>query len=110
IRLGVRGDRRVPRPSDRCGAGLGRLRNRHRILRIEETPMTVKNAVVRRLHDQRSLGFGGAPIGNLYRSIDDETATAAVTEAWDQGIRYFEDRKSTRLNSSHVSISYAVFC
>src|SRR5699024_11843677 len=23
---------------------------------------------------------------------------------------YFEDRKSTRLNSSHVSISYAVFC
>src|SRR5699024_12388825 len=24
--------------------------------------------------------------------------------------RYFADRKSTRLNSSHVSISYAVFC
>src|SRR5207249_11377010 len=24
--------------------------------------------------------------------------------------RTFEDRKSTRLNSSHVSISYAVFC
>src|SRR5699024_11504432 len=23
---------------------------------------------------------------------------------------YLEDRKSTRLNSSHVSISYAVFC
>src|SRR5437868_7734233 len=28
-----------------------------------------------------------------------------------RGIRSFaEDRKSTRLNSSHVSISYAVFC
>src|SRR5699024_12748818 len=52
--------------------------------------MTVKNAVVRRLHDQRSLGFGGAPIGNLYRSIDDETAIAAVTEAWDQRLRYFD--------------------
>src|SRR5699024_12637649 len=25
-------------------------------------------------------------------------------------IRYQKDRKSTRLNSSHVSISYAVFC
>src|SRR5690606_40261480 len=25
-------------------------------------------------------------------------------------IRYFLDRKSTRLNSSHVKISYAVFC
>src|SRR5438067_8980962 len=24
--------------------------------------------------------------------------------------QYFQDRKSTRLNSSHVSISYAVFC
>src|SRR5690625_4021570 len=26
------------------------------------------------------------------------------------GVRYDEDRKSTRLNSSHVAISYAVFC
>src|SRR5258707_11383883 len=25
-------------------------------------------------------------------------------------IGYFEDRKSTRLNSSHANISYAVFC
>src|SRR5207249_9605374 len=25
-------------------------------------------------------------------------------------VQGFEDRKSTRLNSSHVSISYAVFC
>src|SRR5438477_3508813 len=30
-----------------------------------------------------------------------------VTEA---GLRADEDRKSTRLNSSHMSISYAVFC
>src|SRR5437868_9976871 len=27
-----------------------------------------------------------------------------------RGVRGPEDRKSTRLNSSHVSISYAVFC
>src|SRR5436305_3726385 len=26
------------------------------------------------------------------------------------GIQFLEDRKSTRLNSSHVRISYAVFC
>src|SRR5437868_12904437 len=26
------------------------------------------------------------------------------------GVEIFQDRKSTRLNSSHVSISYAVFC
>src|SRR5690242_21680896 len=28
----------------------------------------------------------------------------------DHGVRADEDRKSTRLNSSHMSISYAVFC
>src|SRR5699024_11597525 len=28
----------------------------------------------------------------------------------DEVLRMVEDRKSTRLNSSHVSISYAVFC
>src|SRR5262245_65074867 len=26
------------------------------------------------------------------------------------GMRFHEDRKSTRLNSSHLGISYAVFC
>ncbi|GIG62473.1 oxidoreductase [Longispora fulva] len=37
-----------------------------------------------------SLGFGAAPIGNLYREIDDETADAAVRAAWDGGVRYFD--------------------
>src|SRR3712207_7627085 len=30
--------------------------------------------------------------------------------AWADGFRPHEDRKSTRLNSSHANISYAVFC
>src|SRR5690606_42076348 len=38
----------------------------------------------------------------------------AVAEAIDKegltGVRWTRDRKSTRLNSSHVKISYAVFC
>src|SRR3712207_8856296 len=28
----------------------------------------------------------------------------------ERGVRVVEDRKSTRLNSSHANISYAVFC
>src|SRR3712207_7315401 len=32
-----------------------------------------------------------------------------VREAYDRGLP-MEDRKSTRLNSSHANISYAVFC
>src|SRR5699024_11528882 len=33
-----------------------------------------------------------------------------VTHDMNEAIKLAEDRKSTRLNSSHVSISYAVFC
>lgn len=36
------------------------------------------------------LGFGGAPLGNLYTAIDDETGYAAVRAAWDGGVRYFD--------------------
>lgn len=36
------------------------------------------------------LGFGAAPIGNLYRAIDDEQAIATVEAAWAGGIRYFD--------------------
>src|SRR5699024_11734307 len=38
------------------------------------------------------------------------TPERAVWEAAGAVASQFEDRKSTRLNSSHVSISYAVFC
>ncbi len=37
-----------------------------------------------------ALGFGAAPIGNLYRAIDDETARLAVAAGWEGGIRYFD--------------------
>ncbi|MFF1398089.1 aldo/keto reductase [Streptomyces sp. NPDC058287] len=37
-----------------------------------------------------SLGFGTAPLGNMFRSIPDEEAAATVEAAWDHGIRYFD--------------------
>src|SRR5699024_12277271 len=40
----------------------------------------------------------------LYAVVNDENSTLKRL------IRKLTDRKSTRLNSSHVSISYAVFC
>src|SRR5699024_11450957 len=40
-------------------------------------------------------------------SVDSETLDDELAKLDDDEI---EDRKSTRLNSSHVSISYAVFC
>jgi D-threo-aldose 1-dehydrogenase len=36
------------------------------------------------------LGFGAAPIGNLYAPVTDAEAQAAVDAAWDCGIRYFD--------------------
>src|SRR5947209_15019427 len=39
-----------------------------------------------------------------------EGAAQAVQGRWSARARASEDRKSTRLNSSHANISYAVFC
>ncbi|SFR89549.1 aldo/keto reductase [Sphingomonas jatrophae] len=36
------------------------------------------------------LGFGGAPLGNMFEAIDDKTAEAALVAAWDSGVRYFD--------------------
>jgi D-threo-aldose 1-dehydrogenase len=36
------------------------------------------------------LGFGAAPIGNLYAPVSDAEAAAAVDAAWEAGIRYFD--------------------
>ena len=36
------------------------------------------------------LGFGAAPIGNLYAEVSDDDAQAALAQAWRRGIRYFD--------------------
>ena len=36
------------------------------------------------------LGFGTAPLGNLYRAIPDEEAEATLDAAWEVGCRYFD--------------------
>src|SRR5689334_23707546 len=48
---------------------------------------------------------GVAFVSSGYPLVDDHDRSSAGREAWNN-----EDRKSTRLNSSHSSISYAVFC
>ncbi len=52
------------------------------------------------------LGFGSAPLGNLYKAISDEEARATLDAAWDGGVRYFDTApfyglglSETRLNS-----------
>src|SRR2546426_7000298 len=59
------------------------------------------------------------PYTTLFRSVvtqaQAQTITAELKSDWDYqtefgAAEYQTDRKSTRLNSSHLVISYAVFC
>src|SRR3712207_6987806 len=52
------------------------------------------------------LFFVSAEKGGLYNMAN--YSNAEVDELWSKA--RVEDRKSTRLNSSHANISYAVFC
>ncbi len=36
------------------------------------------------------LGFGGAPLGDMFERSDDATARATLEAAWDNGIRHFD--------------------
>ena len=36
------------------------------------------------------LGFGGAPLGNLFAPIAESAATDLVARAWAHGVRYFD--------------------
>jgi D-threo-aldose 1-dehydrogenase len=47
--------------------------------------MRVREALLR-----GPLGFGAAPLGNMFRDIPDAEASATVEAAWDQGTRLFD--------------------
>ncbi|MFI9592121.1 aldo/keto reductase [Nonomuraea sp. NPDC052265] len=40
--------------------------------------------------DLPRVGFGGAPIGNLYQAVSGEQARATVDAAWDSGVRLYD--------------------
>lgn len=42
------------------------------------------------LSQQMPLGFGTAPLGNMFRNIPEQEAAATIDAAWEQGVRYFD--------------------
>lgn len=40
--------------------------------------------------DVTAFSFGTAPIGNLFKPIDDQTADAMIRQSWEAGVRYFD--------------------
>src|SRR5207253_10828065 len=63
------------------------------------------------LMPRRPPGSTLFPYTTLFRSPADGVVPAAKPRVFTPGTKtYVADRKSTRLNSSHVASSYAVFC
>ena len=54
------------------------------------------------------MGFGGAPLGNLYRAIPEADAQAAMQTAFDAGIRYFDTAPQYGLGLSEVRFATAM--
>src|SRR5690606_41647189 len=69
-------------------------------------PVVGRNAAVGRVHPRQDGGVTGAG----HRHAVGLIAVARDQALIGQGLEPAGDRKSTRLNSSHVKISYAVFC
>lgn len=54
------------------------------------------------------MGFGGAPLGNLYRRISEDDAQGALQAAWAAGIRYFDTAPQYGLGRSEQRVGTAV--
>ncbi len=54
------------------------------------------------------LGFGGAPLGNLYRKVDEAEAQATLDAAWDAGLRYFDTAPQYGLGRSEERVGRAL--
>ncbi|WP_153768967.1 aldo/keto reductase [Labrenzia sp. CE80] len=72
---------------------------------LAKRPMKVQNGEVLPLTE---MGFGGAPLGNLYRKIPENDAQAALQTAFDLGIRVFDTAPQYGLGRSEERFSKAL--
>ncbi|MBL4767671.1 MAG: aldo/keto reductase [Rhodobacteraceae bacterium] len=66
------------------------------------------NRRTRRAVNLTAMGFGGAPLGNLYRKVTDKDAQAALKAAYDAGIRYFDTAPQYGLGLSEVRFGQGI--
>src|SRR2546426_1903341 len=92
--------------------GEGR-RDRDRPLMVGRAGQPVERRVVRRFDPRAAREGGGGQLGRTGSPSEADTIDRlAAAQQLEHRVRAVddEDRKSTRLNSSHLVISYAVFC
>ncbi|MFC3180634.1 aldo/keto reductase [Cypionkella sinensis] len=56
--------------------------------------------------DFTELGFGAAPIANLYRAISEADAQAVLARAWEAGVRYFDTAPLYGLGLSETRLNH----
>ncbi len=54
------------------------------------------------------LGFGTAPLGNMFRNIPEQEAAATVDAAWEQGVRYFDTAPFYGAGLSEIRLGQAL--
>src|SRR5690625_6007141 len=89
------------RRPDACLADAGYWSEENAALEDDRTELFV--ATTKEWKQRKAQREQGAPRGRMPKSLGDK-------ERMERKLRTKRDRKSTRLNSSHVAISYAVFC
>lgn len=52
------------------------------------------------------IGFGGAPLGNLYRAISEKEAQDTLNAAWKAGVRYYDTAPLYGLGLSETRINH----
>ena len=52
------------------------------------------------------LGFGSAPLGNLYRALTEDEAQAVLEAAWNAGIRYYDTSPLYGLGLSETRLNH----
>src|SRR5699024_11942018 len=75
---------------------------------LKQKRPTVKS-IIDRIKNSFNVSIAETDFQNVWQRT--KLVAVIVTNEYQHGERVLQqDRKSTRLNSSHVSISYAVFC
>src|SRR5689334_23573100 len=98
--------RRHPRSTPYPYTTLFRSRNPYFVINSNPFALMMIYNYVDRIEE---VMFAGCYIGSREgSSINGYTLLFTLAEMWHSNV--WGDRKSTRLNSSHSSISYAVFC